>query len=132
MHITSIYEDHYLGATYRAGIAYLRARAPGDDRAPRRTGTYPLDQQRTIIAHAARVQQTIIVAEIIEYGDRAKGFRPAFRQLGAFMCETHAPYLFVARDEYLAWRAEDHALLTRYLADADITLIPAYDRWKSK
>lgn len=132
MHITSIYEDHYLGETYRAGVAYLRARTPNSDRAPRRIGTYPLDQQRQIIAKAARIEQTIIVAEFVEYGDQATGFRPAFRQCVSFACETHVPYLFVAREEYLTWRPEDFDLLMRHLADTQIILMPAYDRVRSR
>jgi hypothetical protein len=132
MNVTSIYKEHYLGETYRVGVAYLRARTPNDDRSPRSIGTYPLNQQREIIAKAARRQQTIIVAEFIEYGDRHPGYRPAFRAATSFACDTHVPILFVAREEYLTRRRDDFPLLMRSLADADITLAPAYDRPRSR
>lgn len=127
----SIYKEHYRGETYRAGIAYLRARNGADDRPPKRIGTYPLDLQRQIIAKAARAEKTIIVAEYIEYGD-SPGFRPAFTSAVRFACETCVPLLFAARDEYLTWRPEDYSFLMRYLIDSDITLVPAYDRHRQK
>lgn len=128
----SIYKEHYPGETYRAGVAYLRARSPKDDRAPRKIGAYPLDTQRQIIAKAARARQTIIVAEFIEYGDRTKGFRPAFTAAVSFACDTHVPELFAVREEYLTWRHEDFAFLMSYLTESEITLVPAYDRWKRR
>lgn len=131
MHYTSIYKEHYRGETYRAGVAYLRARNGADDRPPKRIGTYPLDLQRQIIAKAARAEKTIIVAEYIEYGD-SPGFRPAFTSAVRFASETLIPDLYVAREEYLTWRHEDHALLMRYLIDSEITLVPAYDRHRQR
>lgn len=128
----SIYKEHYLGETYRAGIAYLRARSHKDDRAPRRIGTYSLDTQRQIIAKAARAQKTIIVAEFIEYGDHARGLRPAFTAAVALASETCVPVLFTARAEYLTWRRDDFTFLARYLATSEIALVPAYDRRKQR
>lgn len=129
MHIRSIYEEHYLGETYRAGVAYLRARSEEDDRAPRKVGSYSIARQRDIIAKAARAQRVIIVAEYIEYADRP-GYRPAFTSAVTFMSETQARDLFVARDDYLTWRSEDYSLFVSYLTSSDITLVPAIDRPK--
>ncbi|SIS10530.1 recombinase family protein [Microbacterium sp. RURRCA19A] len=127
MHITSIYKEHYLGETYRTGVAYLRARREGDGRAPRRVGTYSLARQREFIAKAARAKGVIIIAEYIEYGDR-EGYRPAFTSAVTFMSETGVPDLFVAREEYLARRPSDFRLFMRLLIDSQITLNPATDR----
>ena len=129
MHIRSIYEEHYLGETYRTGVAYLRARQEGDDRAPRRVGDYSLARQREFIAKAARVRGVIIVAEYIEYGDH-EGYRPAFTSAVTFMSETHVPDLFVAREESLARRQSDFWLLMTQLIDSQITLNRAIDRWR--
>ncbi|KTS55308.1 hypothetical protein NS206_17385 [Microbacterium testaceum] len=64
MHITSIYKEHYLGETYRTGVAYLRARNEEDDRAPRRVGDYSITRQRELIAKAARAEGVIILSLI--------------------------------------------------------------------
>lgn len=128
----SIYTEHYLGETYRAGIAYLRARSSKDDRAPRPVGSHTLDMQRTIIAKAARAARTIIVAEFIEYGHRPKGYRPSFTQAVTFACETQVPDLFVARSEYLTHRHEDFSFLMRHLIENNIALVPAHDRRRQK
>ena len=129
MNITSVYEEHYLGETYRTGVAYLRARAEGDDRAPRRVGRYSITRQREIIAKAARAARVIIVAEYIEYGD-TPGYRPAFTSMLTFMSETQVPDLFVAREEYLTRRRGERSLLLENLSISNITLTPAIDRWK--
>lgn len=127
MHIRSIYEEHYLGETYRTGVAYLRARNEDDDRAPRLVGDYSLARQREFIAKAARAQGVIIIAEYVEYGDQ-EGYRPAFTSAVAFMSETHVPDLFVAREEYLSRRQSDFGLFMELLKDSQITLNPAIDR----
>lgn len=127
----SIYKEHYLGETYRAGVAYLRARDGADDRPPGRVGSYPLDVQRQIIAKAARADRTIIVAEYIEYGDR-RGFRPGIVSAAGFASETRIADLYVAREEYLTWRPEDFALLMQYLKDSEVALVPAYPRHRQK
>jgi DNA invertase Pin-like site-specific DNA recombinase len=129
MHIRSIYEEHYLGETYRTGVAYLRARKEGDDRAPRMVGDYSLARQRELIAKAARAQGVIISAEYIEYADYP-GDRPAFTSMVTFMSETGVPDLFVAREEYLARRQSDFGLFMTLLRDSQITLNPATDRWR--
>lgn len=129
MHIKSIYEEHYLGETYRTGVAYLRARKEGDDRVPRRVGTYSIARQREFIAKAARADGVIIIAEYIEYGDY-EGYRPAFTSAVSFMSETGVPDLFVAREEYLARRRSDFRLFMTLLIDSQITLITATDRRK--
>jgi hypothetical protein len=125
----SIYEEQYRGETYRAGVAYLRARSPSDPRAPRKVGAFPLDTQRQIIAKAARANGTIIVAEFIEYGDR-RGFRAAFTQAVSFACEMHIRELVTVGDPFLSWRGEDFSFLMGYLKDSEIDFVPAYDRWK--
>ncbi len=127
----SIYNEHYLGETYRAGVAYLRARSVADSRAPRRVGSYSLDHQRQIIAKAARTAKTIIVAEYIEFDDHP-GFRPMFTQAVVFACETCIPVLFVARETYLTWRQEDFSFLIRYLIESGIALEPAHARRRQK
>ena len=129
MHIRSIYEEHYLGETYRTGVAYLRARNEGDDRAPRRVGDYSLARQREFIAKAARAQGVIIIAEYIEYGDQ-EGYRPAFTSAVTFMSETGVPDLFVAREAYLARRQSDFRLFMETLKNSRIELVTAIDRWK--
>lgn len=129
MHIRSIYKEHYLGETYRTGVAYLRVRNKGDDRAPRRVGDYPLARQRELIAKAARAQGVIIVAEYIEYADYP-GYRPAFTSAVTFMSETGVPDLFVAREEYLARRQSDFGLFMTLLKNSQIELVTAIDRWK--
>ena len=131
MHIKSIYEEHYLGETYRTGVAYLRARKEGDDRAPRRVGTYSIARQRELIAKAARAQGVIIVAEYIEYGDEP-GYQPAFLQAMAFISETQVPDLFVASERYLTWRTHEWVLLTSYLISNNITLKSASDGRKQQ
>ena len=129
MHITSIYKEHYLGETYRTGVAYLRARREGDDRAPRRVGDYSLARQREFIAKAVRARGVVIIAEHIEYADY-EGYRPAFTSAVTFMSETGVPDLFVAREEYLARRPSDFRLFMTLLIDSQITLNPAIDRRK--
>ena len=129
MHIRSIYEEHYLGETYRTGVAYLRARNEGDDRAPRRVGEHSIARQRELIAKAARANGVIIIAEYIEYGDH-EGYRPAFTSAVTFMSETGVPDLFVAREEYLARRQSDFGLFMETLKNSQITLTPAINRWK--
>lgn len=129
MHITSIYKEHYLGETYRAGVAYLRARKEGDDRAPRRVGDYSIARQQEFIAKAARAEGVIIVAEYIEYGDEP-GYRPAFTSAVAFISETHVRDLYAARDEYLTWRRKDFHLFMHHLSENMITFAPAIDRWR--
>jgi len=129
MHITSIYKEHYLGETYRTGVAYLRARNEGDDRAPRHVGDHSIARQREFIAKAARADGVIIVAEYIEYGD-SRGYRPAFTSAMDFMSETGVPDLFVAREEYLARRQSDFGLFMRTLENSRIELVTAIDRWK--
>lgn len=129
MHIRSIYKEHYLGETYRTGVAYLRARNEEDDRAPRRVGNYSLARQREFIAKAARAQGVIIIAEYIETGDHA-GYRPAFTSAVTFMSETHVPDLFVAHEKYLARRRSDLGLFMETLKNSRIELVTAIDRWK--
>lgn len=129
MHIKSIYEEHYLGETYRTGIAYLRARKEGDDRSPRRVGTYSIARQREFIAKAARAEGVIIVAEYIEYGD-TPGLRPAFTQAMSFASETQVSDLFVVRDEYLTWRRDDRSAFLKYIETSQIRFTPAIDRGK--
>lgn len=131
MHIRSIYKEHYLGETYRTGVAYPRARNEEDDRAPRRVGDYSLARQREFIAEAARARGVIIVAEYIEYGDH-EGYRPAFTSAVTFMSETGVPDLFVAREEYLARRQSDFGLFIDTLKNSQITLNPAIDRWRQR
>ena len=131
MHIRSIYEEHYLGETYRTGVAYLRARNERDDRAPRRVGDYSLARQRKFIAKAARARGVIIIAEYIEYADHP-GYRPAFTSAVTFMSETHVPDLFVAREEYLARRQSDFELFMTLLKDSQIELVTAIDRWRQR
>lgn len=127
----SIYKEHYLGETYRAGVAYLRVRSADDNRSPRRVGVYPLDVQRQIIAQAARTDKAIIVAEFIEFGDRP-GFRPLFTRAVAFAEETRVPVLYAAREEYLTWRRDDFPFLMRYLIDSGIEFTPAQDRHRQR
>lgn len=124
MHIKSIYEEHYLGETYRTGVAYLRARTEKDDRAPRRVGDYSITRQREFIAKAARAERVIIIAEYIEYGDEP-GYQPAFLQAMSFISETQVPDLFVASDEYLTWRCRDVAPFMDYLRTSHVQLITA-------
>mgnify|MGYP000724010795 CR=1 FL=1 len=131
MHITSIYKEHYLGETYRTGVAYLRAHNEGDDRAPRRVGDYSIARQREFIAKAARARGVIIIAEYIEYGD-SPGYRPAFTSAVTFMSETGVRGPFVAREEYLARRQSDFGLFIETLKDSEITLNPAIDRWRQR
>lgn len=129
MHIRSIYKEHYLGETYRTGVAYLRVRNEGDDRAPRRVGDYSIYRQREFIAKAARANGVIIVAEYIECGDH-EGYRPAFTSAVTFMSETGVPDLFVAREEYLARRQIDFGLFMETLKNSQIELVTAIDRWR--
>lgn len=128
MNITSIYEDHYRGETYRFGVAYLRVRSPRDERAPRHLTQYPLDTQRRIIASAAREQHTIIVGEYIEYGDWHHGLRPALNGLLTLAGETHLGTCFVVRESYLATRTADRTFWDTHFALCDIDLVAAIDR----
>lgn len=121
MHITSIYKEHYLGETYRTGVAYLRARNEGDDRASRRVGDYSIARQREFIAKAARAERVIIVAEYIEYGDEP-GYQPAFILAMSFMRQTQVPDLFVAGDRYLTWRWKEVAEFMDDLRSSNIQL----------
>jgi DNA invertase Pin-like site-specific DNA recombinase len=126
MTIESIYENQYRGETYRAGVAYLRVTSPRNDRAPRAVGRESLEQQRQMIAEAARGQRTIIVAEFIDYGTD-RGFRPAFKRLAAFAEETRVQEVFVVHENFLDHRERWFHFLMRYLIENDLNLIPAED-----
>ncbi len=124
MTIESIYENHYLGETYRTGVAYLRATSPRDDRAPRKMGQESLEQQRQMIAEAARGEQTIIVAEFIEYGTE-RGLRPAFKRLTAFAEETHVQNVLVVHENFLDHRGRWFSYLLSYLNECHLNLVLA-------
>ncbi len=128
MNITSIYEEHFHGETYRTGVAYLRARGPDDDRAPRRVGTESLEEQRRLIAQAAREQQTIIVAEFIEYGDQPFTVeRSALDSLIALALETGIRECFVLDSRYLASRRSERSTRLKQLSRINLELTNVYD-----
>ncbi|MFB2556749.1 hypothetical protein [Herbiconiux liangxiaofengii] len=106
MTITSIYKEHYQGTTYRTGVAYLRARSRSDPRSPLRVGRDTLDQQRDIIAQAARREQTIIVAEFIDYGI-LQGLRPGLEALFDFSTTTHVQNCYLVSRRHLTTRTDE-------------------------
>jgi DNA invertase Pin-like site-specific DNA recombinase len=118
----SIYSEHYEGTTYRTGVAYLRARSRTDPRPPRKVGRETLDQQREIVAQAARKEQTIIVAEFIDYGT-PRGLRPGLEALLDFTTTTHVQNCYLVSRRHLTTRADETDFWDKHFQIAGIDRI---------
>lgn len=123
MNIKSIYEEHYLGMTYRTGVAYLRARSRQSDKPPLGLERLTLDEQRHIIAQAARKRETLIVAEFIDYGPRDMA-REALQAALAFAETTHIPDLIAVDRDWISKRSE-RGYWSTYSTHSGVELVEA-------
>lgn len=118
----SVYkENYYRSETYRFAVCYLRARSPEDTRAPRKVGYESLDEQRQLIAQTARANQTIIVAEFIDYGYTTARDCPGLGRLCEFTAETGIRQVFTTSECFLHQRSDYFEALNNQLFIVDLT-----------